>query len=240
MKHVIVAGVGVFVAAGLTACIDEDYDLSKDIDMTVQIGSEGFTLPASDTAPCTLTQILDLEQTSSIKAVAEGEYGLSEGDYALVQNGESAPSHVSIAIVGLDRLKGSASETELDEFRSQSTGRTTVDVDGTPTIVDIEDSDITREIVALKSADVEIDIDFSIGFSSDDFSGNIIIEPGYKAVFDPSWTLEITDARTASFLAMSDSHTAVFTREMTVAMASELMGRLRLVHVDFDALPDQG
>ena len=33
---------GVSVAMGLGSCIDEDYDLSKDIDMTVQIGSEGY------------------------------------------------------------------------------------------------------------------------------------------------------------------------------------------------------
>ncbi|MDE7033294.1 MAG: hypothetical protein K2O79_08830, partial [Muribaculaceae bacterium] len=227
-------------AMGLGSCIDEDYDLSKDIDMTVQIGSEGFTLPASDTEPYTLSQILDLDETSSIKCVKAGQYGLAEGDYVLVQSGESEPSTVEIEKIALDGLEGSTTETPLDEFRFFGDGRVTVDVDGAPTQIKIEEDNVTRELVSLKSAETAVYIEFEIGFRSNDYSGNVIIEQGFKALFDPSWTLEVRDAATASFLRMENGNTAVFTREMIVNTASTIAVRLLLTNVDLAKAPGQG
>ena len=175
ITRVAVAAMGVSVAMGLGSCIDEDYDLSKDIDMTVQIGSEGFTLPASDTEPYTLSQILDLDETSSIKCVKAGQYGLAEGDYVLVQSGESEPSTVEIEKIALDGLEGSTTETPLDEFRFFGDGRVTVDVDGAPTQIKIEEDNVTRELVSLKSAETAVYIEFEIGFRSNDYSGNVKI-----------------------------------------------------------------
>ncbi|MDE5642747.1 MAG: hypothetical protein K2I56_04580 [Muribaculaceae bacterium] len=208
--------------------------------MTVQIGSEGFTLPVSDTEPCTLSQIFDLESTSSIKAVVAGQYGLAEGDYVLVQSGESDPSTIKVDEVELDELSGTTSVTELDEFRGSGAGRTTVDANGTPTSISLKDNDVTRELVSLERAEVSVDIDFKIAFRSNNFYGEVIIEPGYKAVFDPSWTLTIQDSRTAEFLRMTDGHTAVFTKEMPVSVASALIGRLHLEEVDFSKTSGQG
>ncbi len=240
ITRVAVAAMGVSVAMGLGSCIDEDYDLSKDIDMTVQIGSEGFTLPASDTEPYTLSQILDLDETSSIKCVKAGQYGLAEGDYVLVQSGESEPSTVEIEKIALDGLEGSTTETPLDEFRFFGDGRVTVDVDGAPTQIKIEEDNVTRELVSLKSAETAVYIEFEIGFRSNDYSGNVIIEQGFKALFDPSWTLEVRDAATASFLRMENGNTAVFTREMAVNTASTITVRLLLTNVDLAKAPGQG
>lgn len=240
ITRVAVAAMGVSVAMGLGSCIDEDYDLSKDIDMTVQIGSEGFTLPASDTEPYTLSQILNLDETSSIKCVKAGQYGLAEGDYVLVQSGESEPSTVEIEKIALDGLEGSTTETPLDEFRFFGDGRVTVDVDGAPTQIKIEEDNVTRELVSLKSAETAVYIEFEIGFRSNDYSGNVIIEQGFKALFDPSWTLEVRDAATASFLRMENGNTAVFTREMAVNTASTITVRLLLTNVDLAKAPGQG
>lgn len=240
ITRVAVAAMGVSVAMGFGSCIDEDYDLSKDIDMTVQIGSEGFTLPVSDTDPYTLSQILDLDESSSIKCVNAGQYGLAEGDYVLLQSGKSEPSRVEIEKISLDGLEGSTTETPLDEFRFFGDDRVTVDVDGAPTRIKIEENDVTRELVSLKSAEMAVYIEFKIGFRSDDFSGDAIIEQGFKALFDPSWTLEICDAATASFLRMENGNTAVFTREVAVNTASTVTVRLLLTKVDLTKAPGQG
>lgn len=233
ITHTAVVALGLSAALCLTACVDDDYDLSKDIDMTVQIGSEGFTLPASSTEQITLSQILDLDENSSIKAVAQGQYGLAEGDYVLLQTGNADESEVSIDPVKISRMDGTTTTTQLDEFRGTGSGRTTVDAVGNPTEINLRDDNVTRELVSLQSADVSVDINVEIGFESSDFSGEAIINQGYKAEFDPNWTLEITDPTTASFLAMADKHTAVFTREMPVSTFSKLIGKLHLVHIDF-------
>lgn len=34
---------------GMVSCVDNDYDLSKDIDMSVTVGGNDLTIPASDT-----------------------------------------------------------------------------------------------------------------------------------------------------------------------------------------------
>lgn len=231
---------GVTVAAGMASCVDHDYDLSKDIDMTVQVGSEGFTLPASDTEPCKLSQILDLDENSSIKAVKAGQYGLAEGDYVLVQSGSADPSTVEINKVNIGSLNGSTTETRLDEFVFGGLDRVTVDVDGNPVNIRLEDSNVTRELVSVKSADVAVDIQFEIRFKSTDFSGDVIIDKGFRAIFDPSWALEVTDPATARFLTTDGGNVAMFTRDVAVNTQSSLILHLLLTKVDLTKAPGQG
>lgn len=62
---------------GFTACVDNDYDLSKDIDMTVTIGGENLSIPGSNTDLITMDKILDLDPESDVKADADGNYSLT-------------------------------------------------------------------------------------------------------------------------------------------------------------------
>ena len=93
----------------LTACVDHDYDLSKDIDLTVTLGGNELTLPTSSTDVYTMAQILDLDpENSSIKPVeTQGQYGLNKGDYVLTQTGDPSESTVSIDAVNLSDITGS-------------------------------------------------------------------------------------------------------------------------------------
>ena len=54
--------------------------------------------------------------------------------------------------------------------------------------------------MSVESADLDVRIDFEVGYQSDDFTGTAYIEEGYTAIFDPSWTVEIKDAATAEYL----------------------------------------
>lgn len=73
-----------------SSCVDNDYDLTKDIDMTVSIGGNEFAVPGGNTDKWTLEQVLDLDTAGVIKAGPNG-------DYALKKRGEdSEPSVVNI------------------------------------------------------------------------------------------------------------------------------------------------
>lgn len=238
--RVIVLAMGVSTV-GLTSCVDNDYDLSKDIDLTVQIGSEGFTLPASDTEPVMLSQILDLKSTSSIKPVKAGEYGLAEGDYVLLQSGSAAPSSVKVDEISLNELNGTSSVTELAPFQGTGLGgNLVISTNGNPAEIKLYDNNVTPELVSLEKADLSVEINVEIGFNSKDFSGEVKILPDYKAEFDPSWTLEIADNATSKFMRMVNGHTAEFTKEMAVTTYGKLSVHLRLVSVDFTKTPGQG
>ncbi|MCD8317796.1 MAG: hypothetical protein LUC45_02585 [Paraprevotella sp.] len=46
------------------ACIDESYDLTKDIDMTITVGGN-LSIPGSSTEEFTLADIMDLDEEAS-------------------------------------------------------------------------------------------------------------------------------------------------------------------------------
>ena len=74
----------------LSNCIDDSYDLSKDIDMTVTIFEDGLTLPGGSTDTISLKKILDLDEgEGNTLKTNKGEInGLSIGDYYLKEEAE--------------------------------------------------------------------------------------------------------------------------------------------------------
>lgn len=77
LKQVFAASTLCLGAAMLcTACIDDSYDLSKDIDMTVGLGGDGLGVRLGNTEPITLDNILDVDQ--SVKLDASNLYYLVE------------------------------------------------------------------------------------------------------------------------------------------------------------------
>ncbi len=65
----------------LTSCIDENYDLTKDIDMTMSVGGDYIAVPVGSTEEITLSMLLDLSDNSSIREAQDSEFGLVDGDY---------------------------------------------------------------------------------------------------------------------------------------------------------------
>ena len=44
------------------SCVDNDYDLTDDIDLTIQVGGSEFAIPGGETEPILLSKILDIEE----------------------------------------------------------------------------------------------------------------------------------------------------------------------------------
>jgi len=200
----------------LPSCVDNNYDLSKDIDMKVTLGGQELTLPISSTDVYTMAAILDLNpEGSSIKPVeTQGEYGLNKGDYVLTQTGDPTESTVSIDAVNLTDIEGSTTRTTLDPF---------IVVPGMPEIAvstgeiesgtSISDDNVTTDLKSLSWAKTDCEMVINVHYESADFSGEAIVKQGFLVRFDKSWVVEITDPATQAFAHMTDDHTLEFTAD---------------------------
>lgn len=225
----------------LTACVDNDYDLKKDIDLTVTLGGKELTLPTSSTNVYTIAQILDLDpKSSSIKPVEnQGEYGLNKGDYVLTQTGDPSYSTVSIETVSLNDISGSSVTTTLNPF---------VVVEGMPEIAvntgrivttnNISDDNVTPEIRSISWIGTECEVILSVHYESSDFHGMAIVKEGMTIEFDKSWNIEITDTKTREFASMKDSHTLEFTKDQAFSNAlNPLQIKLNIPSFNLTDLP---
>lgn len=230
-----VLAIGLLVSA-TSACVDHDYDLTEDIDMTLQLGGESLTVPASSTDIISLSQILNLnEDDSSIQAVkTDGEYGLHKGDYVLVQEGNSTPSYFDVPVITIGDMAGSTSTTALPEFYNVL-GDVKITQAANPSFntISLEDNNVTTDLVSLEYADVDVDITITVGYNSNNFTGKAYIDKDYTATFDPSWTVEITDAATAQFIESVDSHTIRFKEDHAITASSPLVVKLHISKIDF-------
>lgn len=62
-----------------TSCIDNSYDLNKNIDMTVNVGGEHLAIPVGYTEQITLDKIIELDEGDDLQLV-NGEYHLLKSD----------------------------------------------------------------------------------------------------------------------------------------------------------------
>ena len=60
------------------SCVDNDYDLAKDIDMTVSIGGSEFAIPGGKTEEIKLGKILELDDEDLVKTDENGNYYLEQ------------------------------------------------------------------------------------------------------------------------------------------------------------------
>lgn len=218
------------------SCVDHDYDLTQDIDMTVKVG-ETLNIPASSTDDITLNQILDLESTSSIKTVEEGEYGLKAGDYVLLQEGDSKPATVTIQKVVIKDIEGNTTKTVLPPFISAQGDEIIVKADPSFNIVSLQDDDVTTELVSLDEVELDVDLNFNISYTSSDYYGVAYIKQGYTAEFDNTWTLRVEDAASAEYLEMVSHNVVRFKKDYAISPNSPMEAKLKLVNVDCKNLP---
>lgn len=236
MLHALCIGLA---ATGVVGCVDHDYDLSEDIDVTIQLGGDNLTLPGSSTDQLFLSKILDLEQGSSIKAVEnDGEYGLAKGDYVLIQDGNSSPSRFEVPEVSLDHINGSTSTTVLPEFYNPG-GQSVISnpTDMIHNTIRLSDDNVTRDLVSLESADMDVKMKLNVRYTSSDFTGTAYVEKGYTITFDKCWTVEVGDEATAQYLESVNPYTLRFKQRYGISPDHGLSARVRLVRADLTGLP---
>lgn len=72
--------------AALSSCVESDYDLSKDIDMTMGLGSNGLSLKLGNSEKIYLRDLLKVDDSSMLDTIKGDEGGL----YYLIKDGEAS------------------------------------------------------------------------------------------------------------------------------------------------------
>ncbi len=165
-------------ALALAACVDSDYDLTKDIDLTMTIGGDSLLLPTSDTDVITMDDVLDLEEGSSVVADSVGAYGLAAGDYYVsAKSGEEDDNSFEVEVDGLT-VEGT--RVNFDP-QSLPAGRT-VEVSYSAAIEDFDD-DFSPTIREVHQAETQATTDIS-------FTGEgITLRKGFTVTFPEYMTL---------------------------------------------------
>ncbi len=161
-----------------TACVDDSYDLTKDIDLTITIGGN-LSIPGSETEEFTLEDILDLEENSVIKADSLGNYALNKAD--------TTNTEVDIDPVRIDAPDTRSSDEYLTFTFPTSgyPGKLVGTVDETYSMsFTYEKDDVTEDIVSLTSATVDFEAYLILGF----FTGNENVE---DITFENGFTVEL-------------------------------------------------
>lgn len=72
------------LAAGcsMTSCIDDTYDMSKDIDMTMGLGAQGLQLKVGNTEKIWLSDVLEVDKEEMLETTSSGTFYLVKADKA--------------------------------------------------------------------------------------------------------------------------------------------------------------
>lgn len=73
------------VAGSLTSCIDDTYDMSKEIDMTVGLGAKGLKLNLGNTEEIKLADVLEVDEEEMLEQTPE-----PEGLFYLIKDGDAS------------------------------------------------------------------------------------------------------------------------------------------------------
>ncbi len=204
------AGIAFAAMAILPGCVDNDYDLSKDMDLNITVGTDGLTIPGSSTEMLTLDNPFDLNDDGSssiktIKAEDPQKYGLNVGDYVLIQKPDKATeSVVEIPEVKLDNIAGSTTEVTLDAIMINGMGMQWTDVKDVKNSVSICSYDTPEDVVSLSYAETYLPIDVRLTFATN-YSGAVYVGEGFTVTFPSWWKLSLVDTFNAPVRLVSDN-----------------------------------
>ena len=108
-----------------TSCIDNSYDLNKDIDMTVNVGGEHLAIPVGYTEQITLDKIIELDEGYDLQLV--------NGEYHLLKSDKIDPSTTTVDPVTIDAANSEIKEiaiTDETETPDEMPIETTISQDG--------------------------------------------------------------------------------------------------------------
>lgn len=91
-----------------TSCIDNSYDLDKDIDLTINAGGEYLAIPVGYTEKITLDKIIELDAEDDLKVSDNNEYHLLKED-------DIAPSKTTVNPVTVKEASSNIEDIEITD-----------------------------------------------------------------------------------------------------------------------------
>ena len=156
-----------FAAVAMSACVDNDYDLSEDLDLTIAIGGSEFAIPGGMTEEIKLSKVLEVEEDDIIQVDGEGNYYLyQEGDPTLSKVSVKgfdikSPDNINPTIKNLNF--SSPTVPPPGTIPGSQTVTADVPFDDKPATFKLEESDLPEELkkVSFINADMDVNIQFS-------------------------------------------------------------------------------
>lgn len=230
---------------GGVSCVNEAYDLSKGIDLTIDVNGD-ISAPVGSTQKILIGDFLKLDDTenSVITQDADGNYLLSVSGDEITQNIDVPSIEFSDIQIG-NNDNPSGFKVTMDIPNNEQVGQY-------PIIADRYDFKVdgSRETEILISEDVpdyvseigRIDLQASLGISltlsrnDADTRGEITVAQGFTLKF-PEY-ITVTDAAAgADFYAVEDGHIVKFTDDVTLKVGEDRSIQLSITAVDFNRLP---
>ena len=210
---------------GITACVDDAYDLSKDVDMTITVGGENLSIPGSNTDLITLEKIFDLAPESDVKADANG-------NYALTMSGEGSESSVNVENVTIEgsEIETDPSTTELN-FQYVPNQNAEADVDDY-TSFNVNKTDVTEDVVSLDYANVTSMSSLDLTF--DGSARQLHLSKDFTVTFPEYMTIRC-DGDTRF---QAEGNTIRFTEDVHISRGSRLSIPVSVTAIDFNQMPE--
>lgn len=148
----------------LASCVDNSYDLTDDIDLTIQVGGSEFAIPAGETEPIPLSKILKIEEDGVVKIDPSG-------NYYLLQEGSQQNTDIFVKGFQVSSPDINPIEEELNfnipSFAGGNTPNEDIDADlpEKTTAFDLEGADLPNDIKDLTAVDVDMEALIHFSFS---------------------------------------------------------------------------
>lgn len=195
-KKYAIAGFIVSSCLICTGCIDESYDLSKDIDLTVTVGGDNLTFPGGSTEAISLKKILDLnEDEENTLKTNNGEINsLSLGDYYLKEDAAPTETYIDIQSTSVKLGKEIEEKETLTFVNPQIAGMEEVKVlTKLNTKYQIHNENIPSQLQKINWLEIEEPTHLRIYFDAQDKIAGLTMKKGLTITFPEYITLETYD-----------------------------------------------
>lgn len=118
-KYLSTAALGVLASSFfLFSCVDNSYDLNKDIDLTIEVGGDAFMIPLGYTENITLDKMIDT--TDVLRLDDDGLYSIKKADVIDDVDVSIDPVNVNIDNPELDPIELDFKESTVESFNVES------------------------------------------------------------------------------------------------------------------------
>lgn len=160
-----------------TSCIDNSYDLDKDIDLTINVGGKYLAFPIGSTEKITLDKIIEVEDGDDLQVI--------NGAYHLIRKDDIAQSVTKIGLINVD-----PSRIAIDPITVVNKEEFPTDIDYTTDEI-VSSGNIKIETTGIDAAVKEVgsltavqDVDLAINFKlSGDLSYDKAIIKNLEIIF---------------------------------------------------------
>lgn len=220
----------------ILSCVNEEYDLGKDIDMDINL-LKGISLPVGDFEKISLMDVLDLEDSEGSMISAD-----ENNDLILSFSGDRISADIQMPELTLGDVSGINTEPiEVVFNMGQYSGKNPSSIQGNilysgvagkkadgKTDIIIE-SDLPEQVVDVKSVtlDSELEISFSVN------TGAVHLVKGLELTFPDDVYLSKND--TKPYYKISGEHKVTVTEDVEVTHNSPLVFHLNLEKIEVPA-----